>query len=143
MRTRGARDESSARGADHRGGEQGLRFRGVVVSRFGSRAAYVVVAGLLCLVAIYFLRRDRPAEDPASVASVSGTAQQPPEYPRVVVEDKGRIEIVRPVKVEALPATIVEPLFEPDTRLPIGEAAKLKFAARDRVSGLPLSGATV
>jgi hypothetical protein len=103
----------------------------------------VVVVGLLCLVAIYFLKRDRPAEDPAGLASVAGTSQQPQDYPRAVVEDKGRLEIVRPVKVAPLPATIVEPLFEPDMRLPIGEAAKLKFAARDRASGLPVSGATV
>jgi putative ubiquitin-RnfH superfamily antitoxin RatB of RatAB toxin-antitoxin module len=112
------------------------------VSRFGIGAAFVVVVGVLCLVAIYFLKHDPPAEDPASAASVAGTSQQAPEYPRAVVEDKGRIEIVRPVKVD-LPPTIVEPLFESDMRVPIGEPAQLKFAARDRASGRPLSGATV
>jgi putative ubiquitin-RnfH superfamily antitoxin RatB of RatAB toxin-antitoxin module len=126
-----------------RGREQRLRFRGVVVSRVGSRVAFLVVLGLLCLVAIYFLNRDRPAQDPASLASVAGGGQQPQEPPRVVIEDRGRIEIVRPVKVESLPPTIVEPLFEPGMRLPIGETAKLKFAARDRVSGLPVSGSIV
>jgi hypothetical protein len=119
------------------------RFRGVVVSRFGIRAAYLVVLGLLCLVAVYFLRRDRPAEDPASLSSVAGVSRQAPEYPRVVVEDKARLEIVRPVKVEPLPPTIVEPFFEPDMRLALNETAKLKFAARDRASGLPVSGSTV
>jgi hypothetical protein len=96
------------------------------------------------LVAIYFLRLDRAAEeDRASVASVAGTGQQPQEPQRVVIEDTGPIGIVRPVKVEPLPATIVEPLFDPGMRLPIGETTKLKFAARDRASGLPLSGSTV
>jgi hypothetical protein len=73
------------------------------------------------------------------VAGVS----QPQEPPRVVPDDKGRFEIFRPAKVEPLPATVVEPLFEVDARLKLNETAKLKFAARDRASGLPLSGAIV
>jgi hypothetical protein len=105
-----------------------------------------VVLGVLGLVAIYFLKDDLkgnpPAGDPASVASVAG-ASQPSEVPRIVFEDRGRIEIVRPARVEPLPDTLVEPLFEADTRVKLGETAKLKFAARDRVSGLPLSGAIV
>ncbi|MFL5311046.1 MAG: hypothetical protein ACJ79H_11395 [Myxococcales bacterium] len=105
----------------------------------------MLVVGLFCLVAIYFLRRDRPPEDAATIAAAATdvVSQQTQEFPRPVIEDRGRIEIVRPVKVEPLPPTIVEPLFEADMRLPPGETAKLKFAARDRVSGLPLSGATV
>jgi hypothetical protein len=102
----------------------------------------VVVLGLLCLVAIYFLKGDPPTEDPASLASVAGVSQRA-EAPRIVPEERGRFEIVRPVKVEPLPATLVEPLFEADTRVKLGETANLRFAARDRVSGLPLSGATV
>jgi hypothetical protein len=102
----------------------------------------VVVLGLLCLVAIYFLKGDPPTEDPASLASVAGVSQ-PQEPPRVVPDDKGRFEIFRPAKVEPLPATLVEPLFEVDARLKLNETAKLKFAARDSASGLPLSGATV
>jgi hypothetical protein len=102
----------------------------------------MVVLGLLCLVAIYFLKGDGPAEDPASLASVAGISQ-PRDPPRVVPEDKGRFEIVRPTKVEPLPPTVVEPLFEVDARLKLNETAKLRFAAHDRVSGLPLSGAMV
>lgn len=112
------------------------------MSRFGIRAAFLVVLGLLCLVAVYFLRPDRPAEDPTSLAGVSAAPAQPPEYPRVVIEDKGRLEIVRPMQ-EQLPPTIVEPLFEANMRVGLGETAKLKFAAHDRVSGKPVSGATV
>jgi hypothetical protein len=67
---------------------------------------------------------------------------QPLEYPRVVIEDRGRLEIVRPVQ-QPLPPTVVEPLFEADARLTLNETAKLKFAAHDRASGRPLSGATV
>ena len=110
--------------------------------RFGFQAACAIVLGLLCLVAIYFLKGDRPTEDPASLSSLAGVSQ-PREPPRVVPEDRGGFEIVRPAKVEPLPATVVEPLFEVDARLKLNETTKLKFAARDRASGLPLSGATV
>jgi hypothetical protein len=102
----------------------------------------LVVVGLLCLVAIYFLKGDQPAEDPASLASLAG-GSRPQEPRRVVPEDMGRFEFVRPAKVEPVPATVVEPLFEVDARLKLNETAKLKFAARDSASGLPLSGATV
>jgi hypothetical protein len=102
----------------------------------------VVVVGLLCLVAIYFLKGDQPAEDAASLASVAG-ASRPQEPPRMVPQDIGRFEIVRPANVQPLPPTIVEPLFEVDARLKLNETTKLQFAARDRASGLPLSGATV
>jgi hypothetical protein len=112
------------------------------VGRFGIRAAFLVVLGLLCVVAVYFLRSDRPTEDPASLAGVAAVPAQPPEYPRVVIEDKGRLEIVRPVQ-QPLPPTVVEPLFEVDARLTLNETTKLKFAAHDRASGRPLSGATV
>src|SRR5258708_12644970 len=37
----------------------------------------------------------------------------------------------------------VEPLFEPDMRVKLGETAKLKFAARGKTSRLPESGANV
>jgi hypothetical protein len=115
------------------------------VRRFAVRAACVLVLGLLCLVAIYFLKGDRPAGDPAGLAAsvAGGPVPRPREMPRAIFEERGRIEIVRPAKVEELPPTIVEPLFQADTRVKLGETAKLKFAARDRVSGLPLSGATV
>jgi putative ubiquitin-RnfH superfamily antitoxin RatB of RatAB toxin-antitoxin module len=112
------------------------------VSTFGIRAAFLVVLGLLCLVAVYFLRHDRPAEDATNLAGVAAVPGQPAEYPRTVIEDKGRLEIVRPVQ-QPLPPTVVEPLFEADARLTLNETAKLKFAAHDRASGRPLSGATV
>jgi hypothetical protein len=95
------------------------------------------------MVAVYFLRRDRPAEDPTSQASVAAVpAQLPDYYPRPVIEDQRHFEIVRPVQ-QPLPPTVVEPLFEVDARLTLNETTKLKFAAHDRASGRPVSGATV
>ena len=112
------------------------------MSRFGVGAAFLVVVGFLGLVAVYFLGHERPAEEPASLAGVAAVPAQPAEYPRVVIEDNGRLEIVRPVQ-QPLPPTVVEPLFEADARLTLNETTKLKFAAHDRGSGRPLSGATV
>jgi len=72
----------------------------------------------------------------AGSASIVGNAQ-PILVP--VAEDPGRIEIVPPPRLAPLPPTVVEPLFAPDARVKIGETAKLRFAARDRASGLPES----
>jgi hypothetical protein len=110
------------------------------------RAAYLVVIGLLLLVGIHALHGGQPAEEPATIAGVSPPLQQAPlDAPAVVFEDKGRIEIVDKARAEVVRAANIEvqPLFEADMRVKLGETAKLKFAARDRTSRLPESGANV
>jgi YtkA-like len=115
------------------------------VKRFGIAAALLVGFVLVCVLAIRFSTSERSATEIASAAAIAPTdsAQPLPEYPRVVQEDHGRIEIVRPFKAPELPETIAEPLFEAGERLKLGEEAKLQFAAHDRASGKPISGATV
>jgi hypothetical protein len=107
-------------------------------------AALLVGFVVACVFAIRSGKGSRPAEDGVAAATVAGEIAAPryPQYPEVVQEDHGRIEIVRPYKAE-LPATVAEPLFAVGERLQLGEEAKLQFAARDRESGKPVSGVTV
>jgi hypothetical protein len=112
-------------------------------SRFS--AAYLVGVALLALVALSFLKRHLRAEESAGSTSVVPVVGPPPSQvfaapvPLAVAEDRGHLEMVRAPPTALLPATIVEPLFEPDARVKIGEKAKLRFAARDRASGTPES----
>jgi len=117
--------------------------RGDTLSRFRFLAAFLVVSGLLCLVAIQWLKRDPPPDEPESTASMAPAPPAREFAPAIVPEGRGQIEIVRPAKTEDLPPVQVQPLFEADMRVNANETAKLKFAARDRASGRPLSGATV
>jgi hypothetical protein len=107
-------------------------------------AALLVGFVLACVFAIRSGKGGRPTEEGVGLA-ISGAeppAPRYPQYPQVVQEDHGRIEIVRPFKAE-LPATVAEPLFEAGERLKLGEEAKLQFAAHDRASGKPVSGVEV
>jgi hypothetical protein len=117
-----------------------------VVRRPRFRRAYLVVIGLLLwLVGIHALRGGQPAEEPATIAGLSPPMPGPLDRPAVVFEDKGRIEILEKVRIERVRAANIEvqPLSESDARVKLGETAKLKFAARDRISRVPESGANV
>jgi hypothetical protein len=101
---------------------------------------------MLCLVALSFLRGNAPAEQSAGTTSMTSMAvpalseMLPAAVPALAVsEERSPLEMVKPARIAALPAMIVEPLFEPDARVKIGEKAKLRFAARDRASGMPES----
>jgi len=103
---------------------------------------------ILALVALSWGRRDASTDEGAPAASVNGPAAASPSLsdgfgevaaPVPVREDKGRLQIVdRPRTAPVTPA-VVEPLFEPDARVKIGETTKLRFAVRDRASDLPES----
>lgn len=67
-------------------------------------------------------------------------APVPDAMPRPVHEDHGRLEMIRLPPQPPLPVIAVEPLFDPNARLRLDQTADLKFAVRDRASGLPLSG---
>ena len=60
--------------------------------------------------------------------------------PQRVHEDHGRLETIRLRAQPPLPTIAVEPLFDPSVRVRIDQTADVKFAVRDRASGLPLSG---
>jgi len=107
---------------------------------FAILIGFVVVASLLGLVAMRVLSGHRPVED--GLALTSAIPEPPPPPSPVVPEQGSHFEVVRP-KVDPLPPTVAEPLFDPDARIKIGETANLKFAATDRVSGKPVSGAVV
>jgi hypothetical protein len=108
--------------------------------------AGLVAFAVVCLVALLLLGRrtdSRPAEGPAPTVLATSVAQMPESPmaqlapPTIVVHDSGRLPVVHPPR--ELPPMVVEPLFEPDARVKIGEPAKLRFAVRDRASGLPES----
>jgi hypothetical protein len=106
-------------------------------------AALVVVSGLLSLAAIRFLEGDPPAQEAESTATLAPNPPFRELAPAIVPEGRGRIEIVRPAKTEELPQVEVQPLFETDMRVNANETAKLRFAARDKASGHPVSAARV
>jgi hypothetical protein len=106
-------------------------------------AAILVVFGLLSLAAIRFLEADPPAQEPESTASLTPDPSLPALAPGIVPEGRGRIEIVRPAKTEELPQVELQPLFETDMRVNAEETVKLRFAARDKISGHPVSVARV
>ena len=116
---------------------------GDTARRFRFWAAFLGVASVVCLVAIQWFQRDPPAEERESAATLVPVAQAREFAPSIVPEGRGQIEIVRPAKTEDLPPVQVQPLFDGDMRVNANETAKLKFAARDRASGRPVSGARV
>ena len=104
----------------------------------------MAVFGLLSLVAIYALRDGPPPDDPATRTTLSGLAGAPGSsgalgyrpQPSVVSEEKGRIEIIRPAPIHDVQSPmIVQPLFESNAGVKLGEATNLRFAVRDRASG--------
>ena len=136
---------------------RGLRtrpaIRRVVVVKSRFRAAYLVVFGLLCLAAGYAMFRPETgfhletvfhlvahpsAEEPPRVASMAGGSTSL-YAPAVIPEDKGGLEAFRQVRMEVEPAMQVQSLIEPNARVKLGQPANIRFAARDRASGLPES----
>ncbi|MFL5308873.1 MAG: hypothetical protein ACJ79H_00325 [Myxococcales bacterium] len=105
-------------------------------------AALLAVSSVVCLVAIQWFQRDPLPEEPESTATMAAVPARE-LAPAIVPEGRGRIEIVRPAKTEDLPPVQAEPLFEPDMRVNVDEPSKLRFAARDRASGRPVSGGRV
>jgi hypothetical protein len=103
-----------------------------------------LAASIMLCVAVWSLRpHDPAAAESVEATNASGMAAPgaadllPAPMPMPVREDQGRLEIVRLPTAAALPKTTIEPLFEPDARVKIGETAKLRFAVRDRASGAP------
>jgi hypothetical protein len=103
---------------------------------------------ILAVVALFWGRRDASTDEAAATASASASAPAAPALsdgfgtdaaPVPVLEDKGRLQIVERPRLAPVPPTVVEPLFEPDARVKIGETTKLRFAVRDRASTLPES----
>jgi hypothetical protein len=112
--------------------------------RFRFWAAFLAVSSVLCLVAIQWFQRDPPPPvEPESTATLAPAPPAREFAPAIVPEGRGQIEIVRPARIEDLPPVQVEPLFDTDTRLAANQTAKLRFAARDRATGHPVSGANV
>jgi hypothetical protein len=115
------------------------------VKKWRLLAAYLAVFAMVCLVALYS-RRKAPAGQRGDTSSVTGVAGSPP-FPVLqaaaravpVPGQRASLDRMRAARTAPLPATEVEPLFEADARVKIGEKAKLRFAARDRASGLPES----
>jgi hypothetical protein len=109
--------------------------------RIGLRTAVLAGLALLCLWAIYAL-----SGAPVATKSrpVKTQAERPaPRAPEILHEDKGGIQILERVQVQALPAIEVQPLFEAGLRLTFDETTKLRFVARDRASGKPESSAVM
>jgi len=103
---------------------------------------------ILAVLALSWGRRDASTDEGAPAASANTPAVAAPSLsdgfgdiaaPVPVREDKGRLQIVDRPRLLPVPATVVEPLFEPDARVNIGETTKLRFAVRDRASQLPES----
>jgi hypothetical protein len=103
---------------------------------------------ILAVVALSWGRRDTSTDEGALAASANASAAASPwpsdgfgevAAPVPVREDKGRLQIVDAPRMAKVPTTAVEPLFEPDARVKIGETTKLRFAVRDRASDLPES----
>jgi hypothetical protein len=109
----------------------------------------VTLVGVLILAVValsWGKRRDAPTEEVAPPTTAAVLADPSPSdgfggfaAPSPVREDKGRLQIVERPRLAPLPPTVVEPLFEPDARVKIGETTKLRFAVRDRASALPES----
>jgi len=109
-------------------------------------AATLLGVLILFLVALSWGRRDAYTDEGTPPASASAmTAPSPSDgfgtvaAPVPVREDKGRLQIVDRPRILPVPPTVVEPLFEPDARVKIGETTKLRFAVRDRASAVPES----
>ena len=83
------------------------------MKKFRFRPAYLVLFGLLCLVAVYFLKGDGDEQAPEDRAAVAGFSlpaadasatramQAAPSAPAIVREEQGR-----------LPQIVKEPLFD-------------------------------
>src|SRR5471032_3107165 len=109
--------------------------------RIGLRTAVLAGLALLCLWAIYALSGAPVATQSRPVKT---QAERPaPRAPEILHEDKGGIQILERVQVQALPAIEVQPLFEAGLRLTFDETTKLRFVARDRASGKPESSAVM
>ncbi|MFL5375977.1 MAG: hypothetical protein ACJ78T_18405 [Myxococcales bacterium] len=103
---------------------------------------------ILAVVALSSGRRDVSAGEDSPAATANTPEAAAPSLsdgfgevaaPVPVREDKGRLQIVDRPRMAKVPTTAVEPLFEPDARVKIGETTKLRFAVRDRGSELPES----
>jgi hypothetical protein len=104
--------------------------------RFRFRAALLAVFGLLVLGAVQVLSGE--AKGPGSVNLETQAESSPPARPpEIIREDRGSIQILAPVQVQAMPSVEVQPLFEGGMRVNADETTKLRFAARDRTSGKP------
>jgi hypothetical protein len=110
--------------------------------RFRFHAALVAVLGLLGLGAFQVLRTEAPDVEVATASNEAPPAE-PPRAPEIVREDKGSIQLLERVQVQALPAVEVQPLFDAGMRVKAEETTKLRFVARDRASGKPESSAVM
>jgi hypothetical protein len=111
----------------------------------------VTLLGVLILAVValsWGKRRDAPIDEGAEAGSATALAAAAAARfdgfdgapaPVPVREDKGRLPIVERPRMAPLPPMVVEPLFDPDARVKIGEPTKLRFAVRDRASALPES----
>src|SRR4051812_16174451 len=99
---------------------------------------------MLCLVALSLGKGSDRAGEVAVADAGTTTVAAPPSgelAPALVPvgEDRGRLQIVAAPKYAPVPKAAVEPLFQADERVKIGETTKLRFAVKDRASGLPQS----